>query len=83
MNKRFRILIAAALTLIASPAVAEYPEKPIRIMVPYSPGGTSDFIALQRVEIVGQVLDPAHGLASVAMPQPPLDPLEAGLQKPW
>ena len=55
MNKRFRILIAAALTLIASPAVAEYPDKPIRIIVPYSPGGTSDFVARITAQNLSEV----------------------------
>jgi tripartite-type tricarboxylate transporter receptor subunit TctC len=55
MNKRFRILIAAALTLIASPALAEYPDKPIRIIVPYSPGGTSDFIARISAQNLSEV----------------------------
>jgi tripartite-type tricarboxylate transporter receptor subunit TctC len=55
MNKRFRILIAAALTLIASPALAEYPDKPIKIIVPYSPGGTSDFIARITAQNLSEV----------------------------
>ena len=33
-------------------------------------------VALQRVEVVGQILDPAQCLPGVAVPQPPLDPLQ-------
>jgi tripartite-type tricarboxylate transporter receptor subunit TctC len=55
MNKHFRALIAAALTIIASPALAEYPDKPIKIIVPYSPGGTSDFIARITAQNLSEV----------------------------
>jgi tripartite-type tricarboxylate transporter receptor subunit TctC len=55
MNKHFRSLIAAALTIIASPAMAEYPDKPIKIIVPYSPGGTSDFIARITAQNLSEV----------------------------
>ncbi len=35
-----------ALTLaVALPALAEFPDRPIRIVVPYPPGGTSDLLA--------------------------------------
>jgi tripartite-type tricarboxylate transporter receptor subunit TctC len=55
MNKHFRALVAAALTLIASPVLAEYPDKPIKIIVPYSPGGTSDFIARITAQNLSEV----------------------------
>ncbi len=45
-----RIGLAAALTAAAlmpavSPAVADYPDRPITIVVPYTPGGTVDLLA--------------------------------------
>jgi tripartite-type tricarboxylate transporter receptor subunit TctC len=55
MKKRFRVLIAAALTFLASPALAGYPDKPVRIIVPYSPGGTSDFIARITAQNLSEV----------------------------
>jgi len=47
-----RIALALAALAVATTAVAKYPEKPIKIIVPYPPGGTSDILA----RAVGQKL---------------------------
>ena len=47
-----RIALALAAAALATSAVAKYPEKPIKIIVPYPPGGTSDILA----RAVGQKL---------------------------
>lgn len=50
-----RILIALALAALAAPlqvqAQAEYPNRPVRMIVPFAPGGASDF--------VGRIIQPA------------------------
>ena len=47
-----RITLALAALAVASTAFAKYPEKAIKIIVPYPPGGTSDILA----RAVGQKL---------------------------
>jgi tripartite-type tricarboxylate transporter receptor subunit TctC len=41
---RFFLLLIAAL-VFSAPAMAEYPDRPIRIILPYSPGGGADVVA--------------------------------------
>ena len=71
--KRFLFALLAAASLFASPfAVAQsYPSKPIRIIVPFAPGGTADvlsrLISQQLSEAMGQpvIIDNRPGGNSV------------------
>ena len=51
----FAPLVALGLTVVAShPALADYPEKPIRLLLPFPPGGAVDIVA--RV-VAGRMAD--------------------------
>ncbi len=57
MLKHSAIAIAALLTAIqAGGAAAAYPERPIRMIVPFAPGGGSDISARTMSDEVGRVL---------------------------
>jgi len=57
-TKVITALLCASLTLFLFPlaASAEYPERPIKLIVPYSPGGVSDLTWRGLTERMGEVL---------------------------
>jgi tripartite-type tricarboxylate transporter receptor subunit TctC len=49
-----KILVIAGLSLLAPLAFGQYPEKPVRILVPYPPGGTADLTARLAQQELGK-----------------------------
>jgi tripartite-type tricarboxylate transporter receptor subunit TctC len=60
------IALAAIAAAISSPACAEYPDHPIQIVVPYTPGGTVDLLA----RALGPRLTAAWGQPVVILNRP-------------
>ena len=52
-----RLAMACLVAMAALPAYAEYPDRPIRIIVPFTPGGSTDILA----RMLGQKLTDAWG----------------------
>ena len=66
-----RFLYAGLLACLCAAAQAQYPSRPIRLVVPYPPGGPTDFVgravAAKLTELLGQqiVVDNRPGAATV------------------
>jgi tripartite-type tricarboxylate transporter receptor subunit TctC len=67
MAESFRLLVAiASMALVALPAAAQYPTRPIRFVVPFPPGGGVDIVA----RTVGEKLSPRVNQAIVIENRP-------------
>src|SRR6476619_6762590 len=62
----FSIALASILAAGTSPSLAEYPERTIQIVVPYTPGGTVDLLA----RALGSRLTAAWGQPVVILNRP-------------
>jgi tripartite-type tricarboxylate transporter receptor subunit TctC len=56
MFRRSALIALISCSLFAAPALAEYPDKPIRIVVPFAPGGSVDILARVIAEKIAQPL---------------------------
>src|SRR5215212_1710770 len=54
---RFGTLTGVMLTMLALPAIAQnYPAKPIRMVVPFAPGGTGEFLSRSITPKMGELI---------------------------
>ena len=61
LARRSLLLAAAALSIAGSALAQNYPERPIRMITPYAPGGTTDLLS----RLIGQKLTESMGQAVV------------------
>lgn len=54
--KKLSLLLAAALLSVSSFAQSDYPSKPVKIIVPFPAGGTSDVMGRMMAEELGKIL---------------------------
>jgi len=66
MMRQFATVLAALVVAGSAPALAEYPDRTIQIVVPYTPGGTVDILA----RAFGQRLAAAWGQPVVILNRP-------------
>ncbi len=56
MSNRFRSLLAGTLLVVASTAIAQFPERSLVMVVPFPPGGVADTVARPVAEAMGRAL---------------------------
>ncbi|HTR86551.1 MAG TPA: tripartite tricarboxylate transporter substrate binding protein [Reyranella sp.] len=66
MTQRFLVSLLAALLAVASPAFAGWPDHPVRVVVPYAPGGPVDLVA----RVVSERLAEKYGQSFVVENKP-------------
>jgi tripartite-type tricarboxylate transporter receptor subunit TctC len=56
IRRRTSLFCSLAIALLPAAALAQYPDKPIRLVVPYAPGGTTDIMARTLQEPLSKAL---------------------------
>ena len=57
MMTRIRVLFSIAILVASASAIAApFPEKPVHLVVPFPPGGTTDVVARRISQRVGEIL---------------------------
>src|SRR5690606_13812400 len=51
-----RLVVAAFAALLTTAAHAEWPEKPITMIVPYNPAGTTDLLAREAAKAISEAV---------------------------
>jgi len=76
MNKTLRIVAALALSAQALAALAQYPSKPVRVVVPFGAGSSTDIV----MRIIAQPLSQALGQSVVVENKAGADGIIAGVE---
>ena len=56
MDKTLTSVLALSLSITATAALAEWPDRPITMIVPYNPGGTTDILARAAADAIANAL---------------------------